>query len=171
MPGEITITASIISFILIAVVISGFILLVHAALALQESLINAVKNLYIPEKQSLYIIDAYRINSTSVELNLTVRGVPIAPLSESEVIVKYTSNKTGKPYVELLRYENNPGWSVEKIYDGSLVRNISAGDYLYPGEVADIIINLPSKISPGTPIVMDFVSNTGSSASYLLGEG
>ncbi len=169
MPGEITITATIVSFVLIAIVISGFIFLAHATIALQNSLFDSVKDMYRTEKQALYIASAVRINSTSLVLNLTVKGAPIVPLTRSEAIVKYVDNETSKTIVQLLEYGSNPGWSIKGIYEGSTLRDISTGDYLYPGEIAELIIDLPTNASQKYPIVVTFVSNIGASTTYLLG--
>jgi len=168
-PGEVTITATIVSFVLIAIVISGFILLVHAAIALQKSLLDAVKEMYRPEKQALYITSGVRINYTYLAVNLTVKGIPIVPLTQSETIVKYVDNETNKTVVQLLEYGSTPGWYVKGIYEGSLLRDLSSGDYLYPGETAELIIDLPTRASLKYPIVIIFVSNTGASTTYLLG--
>ena len=169
MPSEITAPAAIVAFILIIVVALGFMFLVNAAVILHESISRSLTHTYSSEKQALFIVSANRINSTDVQLNLTVKGVPIIPLTRLEVIVKYTDNSTGKPVTTMLTYNSIPGWNIETIYDGSLSRDLSSGDYLIPGETAELTIHLPTPTSLSHPVIVVAVSPYGTSAMYSVG--
>ncbi|MCD6324005.1 MAG: hypothetical protein J7L55_02710 [Desulfurococcales archaeon] len=171
MPSEVTAPAAIVAFVLMIVVVVGYMFLVNAAVILQESISKSLTYAYSSEKQSLYITSASRVNSTYILLNLTVKGLPVIPLTHLEVIVKYIDNTTGKPLTTMLAYNSTPGWGIKTIYDGDLRRDLSAGDYLIPGEVAELSLYLPTPSSPSYPVIVVAVSPRGTSTMYSVGGG
>ncbi len=171
MPSEVTAPAAIVAFVLMIVVVIGFMFLANAAVILQESISRSLTYAYSSEKQSLYITSSSRVNSTYILLNLTVKGVPVVPLSRLEVIVKYIDNSSGKPLTTMLPFNSIPGWNVTAIYDGLLERGLSGGDYLIPGEVAELEVHLPTPSSLSYPVIVVAVSPRGTSTMYSVGGG
>lgn len=168
MPSEVTATAAIVTFVLMSVIISGLAFTINALIIIHNKVISSINSYATMEKQTLIIINASRLDATSVKLNFTVKGNTIIPFTMTQVITKYV-NLANESVTYLLEYGSIPGWDLITFHVGNITRSLAEGNYLVPGEVAEIIVYLPTNASPNHSILVTVVSPTGSSASYSVG--
>ncbi len=168
MPSEITITGTIVAFVLISLIVAGVSLIVTAVLVLHNQATTSLEREALAAHQMILILNGMIINSTTLEVNFTVEGVSLIPLTAMQVVVKYVDTLS-KTETYLLDYGSNPGWSLNAIYVGNTTRTLSSGDYLAPGEKAEITITLPTPSSGAQPILVILVSPSGSKGEYALG--
>ncbi len=167
-PSEVTITATIVAFVLIAVTVSSITMIINAVLSIHNQALKSLQKSAEASHQIILIKSAKPLNATSILVNFTVAGISIVPLTAVQVIVRYldTSNET-ETY--LLTYNESPGWLIEDIYVGNSTRTISSGDYLAPGEIAEILVKLPTPASTLEPVLLVIVSPIGSRGEYSVG--
>ncbi len=168
MPSEVTATAAIVTFVMISVIISGLAFTINALIAIHDRVISSIDKYASIEKQSLIIVNASRISATSIELNFTVKGNTIIPLTMTQVIVKYV-NQNNESVTYLLEYGSVPGWDLIAIHVGNLTRSLTDGNYLVPGEIAEIVVYLPTSTSQNSSVIITVVAPSGSTSSYSVG--
>ncbi|GEM_PF-2504556 len=168
MPSEITITATIVAFVLIALTVSSVTLIINTALTMHQQTLSSLQKVERSLHQIIIVKSGVALNSTTIELNFTVLGVSIIPLTAAQIIVKYldTDNVTVS---YILSYGGKPGWIVDRIIVGNTTRNLSEGDYLSPGEVAELTLYLPTPASTLQPVYVTIVSPSGSKGEYSVG--
>ncbi len=168
MPCEITIPGAIVAFVFISLIVAGISLIVTAVLVLHNQATTSLEREALAAHQMLLILNGTVVNPTTLRINFTVRGVSLIPLTAMQVVVKYT-NTLNKTETYLLDYGSSPGWTLNAIYVGNTTRTLSSGNYLAPGEKAEITITLPTPSSVTQPILVILVSPTGSKGEYALG--
>lgn len=168
MPSEITITGAIVAFVFISLIVAGISLIVAAILVLHNQATASLEREALAAHQMLLILNGTILNSTTLKVNFTVRGVSLIPLTAMQVVVKYV-NTLNKTETYLLDYGSKPGWILNAIYVGNTTRTLSSGNYLAPGEKAEITITLPTPSSDTQPILVILVSPSGSKGEYALG--
>jgi len=168
MPSEITITGAIVAFVFISLIVAGISLIVTAILVLHNQATASLEREALAAHQMLLILNGTILNSTTLKVNFTVRGVSLIPLTAMQVVVKYV-NTLNKTETYLLDYGSKPGWILNAIYVGNTTRTLSSGNYLAPGEKAEITITLPTPSSDTQPILVILVSPSGSKGEYALG--
>ncbi len=168
MPSEITITGAIVAFVLISLVVAGVSLIVTAVLVLHNQATASLEREALAARQIILVLNGTVINSTTLRINFTVKGVSLIPLTAMQVVVKYV-NTLNETETYLLDYGNRPGWLLNAIYVGNTTRPLSSGNYLAPGEKAEITISLPTPSSLTQSILVILVSPTGSKGEYALG--
>lgn len=168
MPSEITITGAIVAFVLISLIVAGVSLIVTAVLVLHNQATASLEKEALAVHQIILILNGTVINSTALRINFTVKGVSIIPLTAMQVVVRYV-NTLNETETYLLDYGSSPGWSLDAIYVGNVTRTLSSGDYLAPGEKAEITVTLPTPSSSTQPILVILVSPSGSKGEYALG--
>ncbi len=168
MPSEITITATIVAFVLIALTVSSVTLIINTALTMHQQTLSGLRSVERSLHQLVIIKAGVAVNSTTIKLNLTVLGVSIVPLTATQVIVKYLStNNVTVSYI--LPYGQRPGWIISKIVVNNITRSVTEGDYLAPGEIAEMTLYLPTPASTLQPIYVVIVSPSGSKGEYSVG--
>jgi len=168
MPSEITITGAIVAFVFISLIVAGISLIVTAILVLHNQATASLEREALAAHQMLLILNGTIINSTTLKVNFTVRGVSLIPLTAMQVVVKYV-NTLNETETYLLDYGSKPGWILNAIYVGNTTRTLSSGNYLAPGEKAEITVTLPTPSSDTQPILVILVSPSGSKGEYALG--
>ncbi len=168
MPSEITITGAIVAFVLISLIVAGVSLIVTAVLVLHNQATASLEKEALAAHQMILILNGTVINSTALRINFTVKGVSLIPLTAMQVVVRYV-NTLNETETYLLDYGSSPGWLLDTIYVGNTTRTLSSGDYLAPGEKAEITIILPTPSSSTQPILVILVSPSGSKGEYALG--
>ncbi len=168
MPSEVTITGAIVAFVLMSLIVAGVSLIVTAVLVLHNQATASLEKEALAAHQMILVLNGTIVNSTALRINFTVRGVSLIPLTAMQVVVRYV-NTLNETETYLLNYGSNPGWLLDAIYVGNTTRSLSSGDYLAPGEKAEITVTLPTPSSGTQPILVILVSPSGSKGEYALG--
>jgi len=168
MPSEVTITGAIVAFVLMSLIVAGVSLIVTAVLVLHNQATASLEKEALAAHQMILVLSGTVVNSTALRINFTVKGVSLIPLTAMQVVVKYV-NTLNETETYLLNYGGSPGWSLDAIYVGNTTRTLSSGDYLAPGEKAEITVTLPTPSSSTQPILVILVSPSGSKGEYALG--
>jgi len=175
MPGEVVIPSSIIAFVLIAVIVVGVYLNVNYTLMTYK----AVKELLNAETRAsnvrLLILNGFAVNDRELILNVTSLGGSIAPLTETQVIVSYV-NLEGVEVTAILNYrpyEAGAGWFLnppQSIHVGSTTRSVEGMNYLMPGEIAELVVVLPTDKLSNTSVKVTVVAPNGSRSSMVVSD-
>ncbi len=168
MPSEVTITGAIVAFVLMSLIVAGVSLIVTAVLVLHNQATASLEKEALAAHQMILVLNGTVVNSTALRINFTVKGVSLIPLTAMQVVVRYV-NTLNETETYLLNYGGSPGWSLDAIYVGNTTRTLSSGDYLAPGEKAEITVTLPTPSSSTQPILVILVSPSGSKGEYALG--
>jgi len=144
--------------------------MLDGTLEMTLTVLASIDKLKESELTLLAVEDGVIVNPSTIKINITILHGEIIPLiNESEVFVKYLDNLTNIHVTYRLNYGKIPGWFVNRVIVGNITYSVNEHPHLAPGEVAELIIYLPTNASRSEPVVVVIASKGGASATYALG--
>lgn len=128
----------------------------------------------VQRERARLIIENVALSGTLLDFNVSNEGpITVKDLSELDVIVKYYVNESGiiKQVTYLLQFNESgdPGtWYVCRVILGNQTYTYAEHKYLRPGEVAEIIANLPAQPAQGAEGVVVIASKETLKAEYAF---
>lgn len=119
----------------------------------------------------LRIIEGRLINETMLEIKLTASEDTVAPLTSVQFIICY-EGLDGRVLTYLLKYslDDGPGWSIDSIHSGRVLRSLEGSNYLIPGEIVVARLRLPIPKSDESSVVVVVVSPSGNKSSWVISD-
>ena len=128
----------------------------------------------VQRERARLVIENVSLTGSLLDFNVSNEGpITVKDLSELDVIVKYYVNVSGviKQVAYLLQFNESGGpgtWYVYRVILGNQIYTYTEHKYLRPGEVAEIIANLPVQPVQGAEGAVVIASKETLKAEYAF---
>lgn len=166
LPSEVVIPSIIVVVFMLIMITAGVIMNLNYSIILFREVRKMSESL--ARNDRLKIIEARLVDEVTLEVKLTALEDTVAPLTSTQFIVCY-EGLDKHVFTYLLRYSHDgPGWSIDAIYSGGVLRSLEGSNYLIPGEVFVAKLRLPIPKSSESPVTVIVVSPNGNKSSWVV---